>query len=58
MALILHYVNDKKQVKIYSWIAVISMIFEQIAISFQAFRGELSHFNISNAFGIVLFSLK
>jgi hypothetical protein len=57
MALILHYVNDKKQVKIYSQVAVVSMFFEQIAISFQAFRDELSHFNTSNAFGIVLFSL-
>jgi hypothetical protein len=57
MALILHYIKDKKQVKTYSWIAVISMAFEQIAISFQAFRGELSHFNTSNTFGIILFSL-
>jgi hypothetical protein len=57
MALILHYVNDKKQVKIYSQVAVVSMLFEQIAIVYQAFRGELSHFNTSNTFGIVLFSL-
>jgi hypothetical protein len=57
MALILHHLKDKKQVEIYSWVAVISMAFEQIAISFQAFRGELSHFNTSNVFGIVLFSL-
>jgi hypothetical protein len=57
MALILHYVNDKRKVKIYSYVAVISMSFEQIAISFQAIRGELSHFNTSNTFGIILFSL-
>jgi hypothetical protein len=57
MALILHYINDKKKVKTYSWVAVISMTFEQIAITFQAFRGQLSHFNTSNTFGIVLFSL-
>jgi hypothetical protein len=57
MALILHYVHDVRNVKIYSYVAVISMCFEQIAITFQAFRGELSHFNTSNMFGIVLFSL-
>ena len=57
MALILHYVHDVRKVKIYSYVAVISMCFEQIAITFQAFRGELSHFNTSNMFGIILFSL-
>jgi hypothetical protein len=57
MALILHYFNDVKKVKIYSWVAVISMSFEQIAITYQALKGELSHFNSSNSFGIILFSL-
>lgn len=57
MALILYYVKDIRKVKIYSWVAVVCMGFEQVAISFQAIRGELSHFNKSNAFGIVLFSL-
>jgi hypothetical protein len=57
MALILHYVKDIRKVKIYSWVAVVCMSFEQAAISFQAMRGELSHFNKANAFGIILFSL-
>lgn len=57
MALILNYVSDIRKVKIYSWVAVISAGFEQIAITIQALRGELSHFNTSNMVGIIVFSL-
>jgi hypothetical protein len=57
MTLILNYVNDNRKVKIYSWGAVICMGFEQVAITSQAFRGELSHFNRANVYGIILYSL-
>ena len=57
MALILNYVANSSKVKVYSLVAVICMSFEQVAITFQAFKGELSHFNRSNAFGIILFAL-
>jgi hypothetical protein len=57
MALILAYLNDVKKVKVYSWIAVICMGFEQLAITSQALRGELSHFNKSDIYGMILFSL-
>ncbi len=57
MALILNYINDARKVKIYSWIAVICMGFEQVTITFQAIKGELSHFNKSNTLGIVLYAL-
>jgi hypothetical protein len=57
MALILHHLKDMGKVKAYSWMAVIAMSFEQLAITTQALRGELSHFNISSAYGIILFSL-
>ena len=57
MAIMLHYVKDIRKVKVYSWVAVVCMGFEQIAISFQALRGTLSHFNKENTFGIILFSL-
>ena len=57
MGLILNYVEDKRKVKIYSWVAVIAMCFEQFAITSQALKGELSHFNHSNTYGIVLFAL-
>jgi hypothetical protein len=57
MTLILNYVKDNRKVKIYSCVAVICLGFEQIAITLQAFRGELSHFNTTNSFGIILFTL-
>jgi hypothetical protein len=57
MALILHYVKDIRKVKVYSWVAVICMGFEQAAITLQALRGTISHFNKENTFGIILFSL-
>ena len=57
MAILLQFVYDVKKVKIYSWVAFIAMCFEQIAITFQALRGQLSHFNRANSFGITLFSI-
>jgi hypothetical protein len=57
MAIILSYINDVKKVKIYSWVAVIVMTFEQLAITSQALRGELSHFNISTTYGNIIFQL-
>ncbi|MFM9839626.1 MAG: hypothetical protein ACKVOQ_15260 [Cyclobacteriaceae bacterium] len=57
MALILHHLKDMGKVRAYSWMAVIVMSFEQLAITTQALRGELSHFNINSAYGIILFSL-
>ncbi len=57
MALILNHVTDTRKVKIYSWVAVITMCFEQAAITYQALRGQLSHFNTSTTFGIILFSV-
>jgi hypothetical protein len=57
MALILHYVKDIHKVKVYSCVAVVCMGFEQAAITLQALRGTLSHFNRENTFGIILFSL-
>ncbi len=57
MALILHYLKDVGKVRAYSWVAVVVMSSEQFAITTQALRGELSHFNISSTYGIILFSL-
>jgi hypothetical protein len=57
MALILNYAADYRKVKIYSWLAVFCMSFEQVAITFQGFRGQLSHFNKSDTFGTILFAL-
>ncbi len=57
IALILNYVTDTRKVKIYSRVAVIAMSFEQIAITSQALKGDLSYFNKANTFGIILFLL-
>jgi hypothetical protein len=57
MAFILNYVIDKRNVKIYSWVAVVCLGFEQVAITFQAMRGQQSHFNKTDAFGIILYSM-
>ncbi len=57
MAWILNYANDQRKVKVYSWVAAICMGFEQSAITFQACKGTLSHFNKSDTFGVVLFAL-
>jgi hypothetical protein len=57
MAIILSYFENQKKVKIYSWVAVVAMCFEQIAITSQALRGELSHFNNSNTYGFIVFQL-
>ena len=57
MTIILGYFENQNKVKIYSWVALICMGFEQIAITTQALRGELSHFNISNTYGFIIFQL-
>jgi hypothetical protein len=57
MAIIMSFFENQKKVKSYSWAAVICMSFEQIAITFQALRGEQSHFNRSNTFGIIVYEL-
>lgn len=57
MALILPYFIELNKVKVYAWVAVVCMSFEQLAITSQALRGQLSHFNQTDVYGIVLFSL-
>lgn len=57
MAMLLFYVNDKKKVRNLSILAVITMVYEQFAITLQAFRGQLSHFNNNTAFGGILYAL-
>lgn len=55
MAFILSYVTDVKKVKVYSWVAVVVMGFEQLAITSQALRGELSHFHTATTYGFIVF---
>lgn len=54
---ILFYLRDKQKTIVYTYVTVIAMVFEQSAITYQALRGEQSHFNHASLFGIVLFAL-
>jgi hypothetical protein len=56
MAILLFYVNDKRKVRNLSILATITMGYEQFAITFQAFRGQISHFNNSSIFGGILYA--
>jgi hypothetical protein len=55
MGWILWYLDARKTVMVYSWILVITMLVEMVAICLQSFRGTTSHFNISNAFNGMVF---
>lgn len=57
MSWLLPYLGKPHAAKNYSWVAVITLGFEQVAITSQAVRGELSHFNRSSVYGGVLFGL-
>ena len=57
MPWLLAYLNRPRAIKIYSWMAVATLGFEQWAITSQAARGQLSHFNHASTYGIVLFAL-
>jgi hypothetical protein len=53
---LLKYLPAKNKVSIISWGITICMIVENIAIFFQAARGETSHYNISSALNASIFS--
>lgn len=57
MGWILHYHQRPQAVAKFSRAAVYIMSFEQLVITGQAFRGELSHFNTSSIVGMMLFSM-
>ena len=57
MPWLLQYLDKPRAVNRYSWVAVVTLGFEQWAITSQALRGELSHFNRSSAYDLVVFIL-
>ena len=57
MGWIMVYLERQNKVKIYSWIVMAVLAFENIYIAYQAGRGELSHFNIFSVFHGIMFSL-
>lgn len=57
MGWFLVYLDNKRRVRIYTWVVVIVMIIEQVIITWQAANGRLSHFNTTTPLYGALFSL-
>lgn len=57
MAYLLFFVNNQKAVKLYSILAMVTMLYENGVISVQALRGTLSHFNVTSVVGGILYGL-
>ena len=57
MAWILYYLNYSKLLAAFSWTLVVTLTFENLYISYKAFIGQQSHFNISTSFNSAMFSL-
>lgn len=57
MGWLLIYLQEPTKVTVYSWVVVLVLAFELVYITWQASKGALSHFNISNAFNGMMFSL-
>lgn len=56
MAYFMTFLDDQRQVSIYSWIAVVGLGYELLAITWQAANGKLSHFNIQTPFDQAVFT--
>jgi len=52
----MHYLPQTKVVSWYGWVYVILMGFEIVYIAIQAFKGELSHFNVETPLKNALFA--
>ncbi|MFK7786927.1 MAG: hypothetical protein AB8B56_17530 [Crocinitomicaceae bacterium] len=51
------WIHNKRLVHYFSFFTVLTMVYEQLVITVQAFRGTLSHFNEDTTFEMILFSL-
>ena len=57
MGWLLYYLGNAKKIKLYSWLIVISMLFENGLIVTQAIRNTTSHFNITSPLNGIVFQL-
>ena len=57
MGWLLYYLNNAKKIRVYSWLIVITMFFENGLIMTQAIRNTTSHFNSTSALNGIVFSL-
>jgi hypothetical protein len=53
---LLYYLSNSKKVRVYSWLIVVTMFFENGLILMQAIRGTTSHFNVRDPFNGMVFS--
>ena len=51
------FLHHEQAVQIFSWIIIIGLGYELIAITFQAARGKLSHYNTSTPFNAAVLFL-
>ncbi len=57
MAWFMAYLPQTTVITWYTWVVIAVMAFELIYISYQAYLGQLSHFNVSSAFHGAMFSV-
>lgn len=56
MGWLLHYLDNAKKIRRYTWLLIISMFFENGLIILQAIRGTTSHYNVNNLFDGMVFN--
>ena len=57
LAYLLFYVNNQRRVKLFSYLSVLVMLFENGVITIQALKGNISHFDQSESIGGILYAL-
>jgi hypothetical protein len=57
MAWIIYYLNQPKLISAFNLTLILVLSFENIYITYKAFLGQLSHFNVSSSFNGTMFSL-
>jgi hypothetical protein len=57
MGWLLHYLNNAKRIRAYSWLIVLTMFFENGLIITQSIRSTTSHFNTTSSLNGAIFSM-
>ena len=57
MAWYMQYLDDQKKVDLYNIVLIVGMLYELVVITGQAYRGQLSHFNVTTPLNGMLFTL-
>ncbi len=57
MAWYMHYLNQTTTTQVFNWVIIVTLGFEVFYIALQAWRGQLSHYNVSSPMYAALYSL-